>query len=133
MNIRVLALLLVVAGSWAPGLSLVAPAAAASPPPAALDCAAMPCAEVMPAAAHFRPVDGAPHWEGLDEDGDVVGWLALSTDLVDLKAYSGKPLVTVVGLDADGTAMTDLEDFQAMLRASFEELSEAVAGYSPEA
>ncbi|MBW2268992.1 MAG: 4Fe-4S binding protein [Deltaproteobacteria bacterium] len=45
---------------------------------------------------------GARHWEGLDEDGDVVGWVALSTDFVDLKAYSGKPLVTLVGLDPDG-------------------------------
>jgi NosR/NirI family nitrous oxide reductase transcriptional regulator len=98
----VLALLLVLAGSWAPGLSLVAPAAAASAPPAALDCAAMPCAEVMPAAARFRAVEGAPHWEALDEDGDVIGWLVLSTDLVDIKAYSGKPMVTVVGLGSDG-------------------------------
>jgi NosR/NirI family nitrous oxide reductase transcriptional regulator len=62
----------------------------------------MPCAEVMPAAARFRPVEGAAHWEALDEDGAVVGWLVLSTDLVDLKAYSGKPMVTVVGLGSDG-------------------------------
>jgi NosR/NirI family nitrous oxide reductase transcriptional regulator len=62
----------------------------------------MPCAEIMPAAAQFRPVDSAKHWEGLDEDGDVVGWVALSTDYVEIKAYSGKPLVTLVGLDPDG-------------------------------
>ena len=74
MSARVLALLLVLVGSWAPGLSLVAPARAASAPPASLDCEAMPCAEVMPAAARFRAVEGASHWEGLDESGDVVAY-----------------------------------------------------------
>jgi NosR/NirI family nitrous oxide reductase transcriptional regulator len=89
-------------GSWAAGLLAVAPAGAASKAPVALDCAAMPCAEIMPAATRFRPVDGAKHWEGLDEEGDLVGWVALSTDFVDLKAYSGEPLVTLVGLDPNG-------------------------------
>jgi NosR/NirI family nitrous oxide reductase transcriptional regulator len=56
----------------------------------------------MPSASTFRPVADAKHWEGLGEDGEVAGWLALSTDFVDLKAYSGKPMVTVVGLDPDG-------------------------------
>lgn len=62
----------------------------------------MPCAEVMPAAVQFRPVADAKHWQGLDQDGEVVGWIALSTDFVDIKAYSSKPLVTLVGLDPDG-------------------------------
>ena len=38
-----------------------------------------------------------------DADGNVVGWVALSTDFVKIKAYSGKPLVTLVGLDPQGT------------------------------
>ncbi len=62
----------------------------------------MPCAEVLPQASTFRAVEGAPHWEGLDADGEPVGWIALSTDFVDLKAYSGKPLVTLVALAPDG-------------------------------
>ena len=62
----------------------------------------MPCEMVMPAASGFRRVEGAAHWEALDDNGDVVGWVGLSTDFVDLKAYSGKPLVTLVGLDSDG-------------------------------
>jgi len=81
---------------------LTGPALAAGPAPEAVDCARMPCAEVMPDAAGFRPVEEAPWWEGLDADGKVVGWLALSTSLVEIKAYSGKPLVTLVGLDTDG-------------------------------
>ena len=61
------------------GLALAAPAGAAKPAPVALDCAVMPCADVMPSAAGFRPVEGALYWEALDEAGDVVGWLALTT------------------------------------------------------
>lgn len=75
---------------------------AAPPPPASLDCATLPCQDVMPEAAAFRPVEGAPYQEALGPDGDVIGWLVLSTDLVDVKAYSGKPLVTLVGLDTEG-------------------------------
>jgi len=102
MTFRLLLLLLILlAGSSAPG-PLVPPASAARRAPTALDCAAMPCAEIMPTASLFRPVDDAKHWEGLDEAGGVVGWVALSTDFVDLKAYSGRPLITLVGLDRDG-------------------------------
>jgi WS/DGAT/MGAT family acyltransferase len=39
-----------------------------------------------------------------------------------LYGYRGR---LFIGLDADGTAMTDLDDFESMLRASFEELGEA--------
>ena len=80
----------------------VAPAHAAGAPPAGLDCDALPCDAVAPGAAACRPVVDASHWEALDADGDVVGWIALSMDFVDLDAYSGKPMVTLVGLDPDG-------------------------------
>jgi len=78
-------------------------ASAANAQPKSLDCAELPCAEVLPAAVSFTPVDGAQYWEGLDAAGNVVGWLALSTDFVDIRAYSGKPMVTLVGLDTEGT------------------------------
>jgi NosR/NirI family nitrous oxide reductase transcriptional regulator len=91
-------LLAALCGAVVPGGS----AMAAGPPPTTVDCSTQPCAEVMPGASSFRPVSGASYWEGLDADGEVVGWLALSTDLVEVKAYSGKPLVTLVGLDTDG-------------------------------
>lgn len=67
-----------------------------------LDCAVQPCAAVLPGAAKFERVPHKPYWMGLDADGDVVGWVALSTDVVDIKAYSGEPLVTLVGLLPDG-------------------------------
>jgi len=89
--------------AWLIGALLAATAAqGAVPPPTTVDCAAQPCAEVLPGAASFRPVEGAAYWEGVDADGDVVGWLGLSTDFVDVKAYSGKPLVTLVSVDPEG-------------------------------
>ncbi len=78
-------------------------AAAVSDPPRAVDCTAMPCAEMMPAAARFEPVEGAPYLEARDADDELIGWIALSTDFVEVKAYSGKPMVTLVGLDTEGT------------------------------
>jgi len=72
------------------------------PAPERLDCATMPCDEVLPAAVRFEPVEGAAYWRGVDAAGETVGWVAMSTDLVDIKAYSGKPLVTLVGLDPEG-------------------------------
>jgi NosR/NirI family nitrous oxide reductase transcriptional regulator len=94
-------LVLVAAGLAVVGL-LAQPAQAKGIPPTALDCQTMPCAEVMPGASRFVPAEGSQHWLGLDADGDVVGWLALSTDFVDIMAYSSKPLVTLVGLDPEG-------------------------------
>lgn len=89
------ALLLAAALLW------VAPAAAAVP--MALDCPAVDCGAVLPGAARFEPSKAGGRFAvGLDTAGKPVGWVALSTDLVDIKAYSGKPLVTLVGLDPAG-------------------------------
>lgn len=76
---------------------------AAAPPPAALDCALLPCARVLPGVERFEDVAGAPYKVGKDAKGEVVGWVVMSTDVVDIKAYSGKPMVTLVGLQKDGT------------------------------
>ena len=58
--------------------------------------------EVLPTAESFREVTNAPYLEGLDADGKTAGWLVLSTDVLSIKGYSGKPLVTLVGLDPEG-------------------------------
>jgi predicted RND superfamily exporter protein len=99
---RIAASLLALGLGWAALEGCAAPARAAPPVPTSIDCAAMPCAAVLPAAQTFRRVESAPYWEGLDADSEVVGWVALSTDFVEVKAYSGKPLVTLVGLDREG-------------------------------
>ena len=74
----------------------------AKPEQRVLDCNTDLCTEVLPAASAFRPSQHGNHWEGLDARGEIVGWVALSTDFVDVKGYSGKPLVTLVGLDTEG-------------------------------
>jgi NosR/NirI family nitrous oxide reductase transcriptional regulator len=84
-------------------LLLISPAVSAAEPPGGLDCDVMDCPGVLPGAVSFEepPADGA-YRVGKDAAGEVVGWVALSTDIVDIKAYSGKPLVTLVGLTPDG-------------------------------
>jgi NosR/NirI family transcriptional regulator, nitrous oxide reductase regulator len=67
-----------------------------------LDCGTDPCADVLPGAVAFEPVEGQPFVRGTDAAGETVGWVALSTEVTDIKGYSGKPMITVVGLDAAG-------------------------------
>jgi NosR/NirI family nitrous oxide reductase transcriptional regulator len=84
-------------------LFLGASARAESEAPTTLDCAKLPCSAVLPGAVRFeRAASGAPYDVGLDAEGKTAGWVVLSTDVVDVKAYSGKPLVTLVGLRPDG-------------------------------
>jgi len=85
-------------------LLLALPAAATSgPPPKKLDCAVMDCPRVLPGATKFEPAPGgAPYLVGKNAAGELVGWIVMSTDVVDIKAYSGKPLVTLLGLRPDG-------------------------------
>ncbi len=37
-----------------------------------------------------------------DEDRTLIGYVFLSTDIVDIPAYSGKPVVTLIGMDTHG-------------------------------
>lgn len=60
------------------------------------------CRRAVPGATRFEGVEGKPYLKAFDKAGKPLGWVALSTDLVDIKAYSGKPMVTVVGLDPQG-------------------------------
>ena len=83
------------------GSARAAPTTAA---PTHLDCATQPCAEVLPGAVSFVPDTlGRPFHVGKDAAGATIGWVALSTELVDINAYSGKPMVTLLGLGADAT------------------------------
>jgi len=67
-----------------------------------LDCAQDPCARVLPSAVRFERPEGKPYVQGFDAQGQPVGWVVLSSDVVDIKGYSGKPVSTVVGLDPAG-------------------------------
>ncbi|MCA9599483.1 MAG: 4Fe-4S binding protein [Myxococcales bacterium] len=67
-----------------------------------LDCSKLDCKGVLPGAVRFDVVKGARYRRGVDAAGKEVGWVVLSTDVVDIKGYSGKPLVTLVGLTPQG-------------------------------
>lgn len=70
--------------------------------PEHLDCDAMDCASVLPGAVRFEAVEDRPFVVGLDASGEPLGWVVMSTDLVDISAYSGRPLITLIGFRADG-------------------------------
>ena len=69
-------------------------------------CAFVPCRDVFPHADHFSPRKGRPAYVEAyhDEHGQqkLLGYAFLSTDIVDIPAYSGKPVVTLIGMDIAG-------------------------------
>jgi NosR/NirI family transcriptional regulator, nitrous oxide reductase regulator len=69
-------------------------------------CAHVPCAAVVPGADSFSTRKGKPAYvEAYATRGggkELVGYVILSTDAVDIPAYSGKPVVTLIGMDTKG-------------------------------
>jgi NosR/NirI family nitrous oxide reductase transcriptional regulator len=70
-------------------------------------CDFAPCAEVFPGAKSFSERKGQPPYVeayGSDEKGQprLLGYVMLSTDITDTPAYSGKPVVTLIGMDLKG-------------------------------
>ncbi len=69
-------------------------------------CDYAPCAEVFPGATSFSERKGQPPY--VEAYGDVqgqrklLGYVMLSTDITDTPAYSGKPVVTLIGMDLKG-------------------------------
>jgi NosR/NirI family transcriptional regulator, nitrous oxide reductase regulator len=70
-------------------------------------CAYVPCGDVLPGADAFSPRKGRPPYaEAYRTAGgrrELAGYVFLSTDIVDIPAYSGKPVVTLIGMDTRGT------------------------------
>jgi NosR/NirI family nitrous oxide reductase transcriptional regulator len=96
-------------------------------------CAA-PCRDVMPAAQSFSQRKGSPFYvEAFDAGKHVVGYVFLSTDVVDIPAYSGKPVVTLIGMDTQGviTGVRVLKHSEPILLAGLPEsvLTRFVAQY----
>jgi NosR/NirI family nitrous oxide reductase transcriptional regulator len=66
-------------------------------------CAHVPCAELVPGATSFSERMGKPayveayRFEGSEKK--LAGYVFLSTDIVDIPAYSGKPVITLIGMD----------------------------------
>lgn len=69
-------------------------------------CAYAPCKDVIPGADTFSERKGRPPYVEAyrTENGKniLIGYVFLSTDIVDIPAYSGKPVVTLVGMDTKG-------------------------------
>jgi NosR/NirI family nitrous oxide reductase transcriptional regulator len=70
-------------------------------------CAHVPCRDVLPGAESFSPRMGRPSYveaygPGTERTRQKIGYVFLSTDVVDIPAYSGKPVVTLIGMDVDG-------------------------------
>ncbi len=69
-------------------------------------CALVPCADVFPGATHFSERKGQPPYvEAYDNataGKKLLGYVMLSTDITDTPAYSGKPVVTLIGMDKTG-------------------------------
>ncbi|MBA4343709.1 MAG: 4Fe-4S binding protein [Methylibium sp.] len=73
-------------------------------------CALVPCAEVFPGATSFSPRKGQPAYVEAYGAADpqqagkkqLLGYVMLSTDITDTPAYSGKPVVTLIGMDVRG-------------------------------
>ncbi|MBI1891380.1 MAG: 4Fe-4S binding protein [Burkholderiales bacterium] len=90
-------------------------------------CAYAPCSEVMPAAKRFSVRKGMPAYVEAyaDENGKqrIVGYVFLSTDVVDIPAYSGKPVITLIGMDPRGiiTGVRILKHSEPILLAGIPE------------
>jgi NosR/NirI family nitrous oxide reductase transcriptional regulator len=69
-------------------------------------CAYVSCADVMPGADSFSPRKGRPPYveayKGSGVGRQLIGYVFLSTDIVDTPGYSGKPIVTLIGMDTKG-------------------------------
>jgi NosR/NirI family nitrous oxide reductase transcriptional regulator len=70
-------------------------------------CALLPCAQVFPGAKSFSERMGAPPYveaygEAVAGKKALLGYVMLSTDITDTPAYSGKPVVTLIGMDTHG-------------------------------
>jgi NosR/NirI family transcriptional regulator, nitrous oxide reductase regulator len=109
-------------------------------------CAFAPCSDVMPAAKQFSKRKGSPsyveayadnesrhdsdskskHESKNENKGDhkrLVGYVFLSTDVVDIPAYSGKPVITLIGMDTRGiiTGVRVLKHSEPILLAGIPE------------
>ncbi len=66
-------------------------------------CQAIDCQSVMPQAISFSQRKGQPFFvEAFNAEKKLIGYVFLSTDIVDIPAYSGKPVITLIGLDRLG-------------------------------
>jgi len=109
--LRIIGLLMAVSVLMSPALASVSGQAYDANLPAQLAtdpnlCTYVPCKEVMPGADSFSPRKGRPPYaeayRTTPGKRSLVGYVFLSTDIVDIPGYSGKPVVTLIGMDTRG-------------------------------
>ena len=114
--VRFLTALLLVCASGSP-VAAASSGAYEAPLPAQLStdpdlCAYVSCGDVLPGADSFSHRMGKPAYveayqnendsQGKENPRKLIGYVFLSTDIVDIPAYSGKPVVTLIGMDTQG-------------------------------
>lgn len=110
LRAALLAALLLAAHAWHPALADTAYEAHLPDDLATVPdlCARAPCKEVFPGADTFSVRKGQPPYveaygpAGADGKRPLLGYVMLSTDITDTPAYSGKPVVTLIGMDNAG-------------------------------
>lgn len=88
---------------WANSLNASLPEALFSDPEL---CLHAPCADVLPGSTRFSARLGRPAYvEAYRQDGskeELWGYVFLSSDIIDIPGYSGKPIYTLIGMDRHG-------------------------------
>jgi len=95
-------LLGVAASAWASAYQAKLPEGLATEPDL---CALVDCRAVFPGARSFSMRKGQPPYVEAyanDDRTGLLGYVMLSTDITDLPAYSGLPVVTLIGMDLAG-------------------------------
>jgi len=65
-------------------------------------CQWVDCASVLPGANRFSARMGRPPYVEAYQGQQLKGYVFLSTDIVDITGYSGKPIVTLIGMNTHG-------------------------------
>lgn len=92
-------------------------------------CAHAACKDVMPQATRFSQRMGNPQYVQAfgrtteNSAEQLIGYVFLSTDVVDIPAYSGKPVITLIGMDTKGiiTGVRVLKHSEPILLAGIPE------------
>jgi NosR/NirI family transcriptional regulator, nitrous oxide reductase regulator len=63
------------------------------------DQSSLNCAHVLPDAVRFEQLANTTFHIGYNAAGTAIGWVTISTAVVDILAYSGKPLITLIGIN----------------------------------
>src|SRR3546814_4786995 len=87
----------------AAALAAALPGAARAQSPLQQFLAEVPAGELVPGADAYGAPTGSPPLAPALKGGDLVGYVYLTSDVVNTAGYSGKPIHTLVGLDLEAT------------------------------